>query len=110
MRTKTTIRLDSLKATGKCGRADSPLGSPARHSRTEIGSHRPYFFVLSTTLLWIVLLSGCAVGPNYHRPKLNVPSEYRGAEGAADQASIADLPWWEVFRDEQLKHLVQTAL
>jgi multidrug efflux system outer membrane protein len=41
---------------------------------------------------------------------LNVPSEYRGAEGAADQASIADLPWWEVFKDEQLKHLVQIAL
>jgi len=68
----------------------------------------------SSTLLLLgflsVLLPGCAVGPNYQRPKLNVPGVYRGAEGAAERASIADLPWWEAFKDEQLKHLVQTAL
>jgi multidrug efflux system outer membrane protein len=28
----------------------------------------------------------------------------------AQEASIADLPWWEVFKDEQLRSLVQTAL
>jgi outer membrane protein, multidrug efflux system len=56
------------------------------------------------------LLSSCAVGPNYERPKVNVPTEYRGAEAVPQQASIADLPWWEVFKDEQLKHLVQTAV
>lgn len=56
------------------------------------------------------LLPGCAVGPNYQRPKVNVPTEYRSAEGAAQQASIADLPWWEVFKDDRLKNLVQTAL
>jgi multidrug efflux system outer membrane protein len=28
----------------------------------------------------------------------------------AQQASIADLPWWEVFKDEQLGRLMQTAL
>jgi multidrug efflux system outer membrane protein len=54
--------------------------------------------------------SGCAVGPNYNRPKVNTPSEYRGAEGGSLEASIADLPWWEVFKDEQLRSLVQTAL
>jgi outer membrane protein, multidrug efflux system len=57
-----------------------------------------------------MLLTSCAVGPNYQRPKVTVPTEYRGAEGATQQASIADLPWWEVFKDEQLKSLVQTAL
>lgn len=67
----------------------------------------------STSLLLLSVLSllpGCAVGPNYQRPKVNVPAEYRGAEGAAQQASIADLPWWEVFKDQRLKNLVQTAL
>jgi multidrug efflux system outer membrane protein len=39
-----------------------------------------------------------------------VPTEYRGTEGSAQQASLADLPWWEVFKDEQLRNLVQTAL
>jgi multidrug efflux system outer membrane protein len=57
-----------------------------------------------------MLLPGCAVGPNYQRPKVNAPAEFRGAEGASQQASIADLPWWDVFKDEQLKTLVQTAL
>ena len=57
-----------------------------------------------------LMLSGCAVGPNYARPKVNVPADFRGAEGAAQQASYADLPWWEVFKDEQLKALIKTAL
>jgi multidrug efflux system outer membrane protein len=41
---------------------------------------------------------------------VNFPGEYRGAEGAAQQASFADLPWWEVFKDERLKELIRTAL
>jgi outer membrane protein, multidrug efflux system len=62
--------------------------------------------LLSTTLFF----SGCAMGPNYVRPKVNVPADFRGAEGAAQQASYADLPWWEIFKDEQLKSLIDTAL
>jgi multidrug efflux system outer membrane protein len=58
----------------------------------------------------LFLLSSCAVGPNYQRPKVNIPTEYRDSRGAAQQESIADLPWWEVFKDERLKNLVQTAL
>ena len=58
----------------------------------------------------LMLLSGCLVGPNYERPKVNTPPAFRGAEGAAQQASFADLPWWEVFKDDQLKGLIKTAL
>ncbi len=58
----------------------------------------------------LLLLFGCAVGPNYQRPKVNIPTEYRDAGGSAQQASVADLPWWEVFKDEKLRNLVQTAL
>src|SRR5277367_6756717 len=67
---------------------------------------------LSLVLSWALtmLLTGCAVGPNYQRPKVNAPAEFRCAEGASQQASIADLPWWDVFKDQQLKSLVQTAL
>ena len=61
-------------------------------------------------LLLAILATGCRVGPNYQRPKVNVPSAFRGAEAASQQASIADLPWWEVFKDERLKGLVKTAL
>ncbi|MBV8865862.1 MAG: efflux transporter outer membrane subunit [Acidobacteriaceae bacterium] len=61
-------------------------------------------------LLLLLLLSGCLVGPNYQRPKVDAPTAYRGAEGAVQQASFADLPWWEIFKDETLKGLVKTAL
>src|ERR1700732_4266597 len=72
---------------------------------------------LAALLLLVVILafaSGCAVGPNYKRPAVNVPPFYRGLapEEAAksDARSLADEKWWEIFQDEQLKELVKTAL
>jgi multidrug efflux system outer membrane protein len=56
------------------------------------------------------LFSGCAIGPNYKRPAVEAPAAFRGQEGAAERASLADLPWWEVFKDDTLKGLIQTAL
>lgn len=59
-------------------------------------------------------LSGCAVGPNYKRPSVNVPGTYRGAipQEATQPAaeSIGDQKWWEVFQDPQLQDLIRTAL
>ncbi|MGA8312406.1 MAG: efflux transporter outer membrane subunit [Terriglobales bacterium] len=72
---------------------------------------------LPARLLLLVTLGfacGCAVGPNYKRPAVNVPPDYRGVapqEAAkGDAKSLADEKWWEVFQDEQLKELVKTAL
>jgi len=60
--------------------------------------------------LWLVLfLAGCAVGPEYQRPPLSPPSAFR-SEGAGSTNSFADLPWWQVFHDETLHSLIQTAL
>jgi multidrug efflux system outer membrane protein len=58
------------------------------------------------------LLTGCTVGPNYHRPAVQVPTAFRAAEPTANTqpASLADMKWWEVFKDEQLQQLVRTAL
>jgi multidrug efflux system outer membrane protein len=55
------------------------------------------------------ILAGCAVGPNYHRPAVNAPSQFRFAENP-DTNSIADLPWWQVFQDPVLQGLIRTAL
>ena len=57
-----------------------------------------------------MFLSGCVVGPNYSKVKVNAPAVFRGAEATAQQASIADLPWWDVFKDADLKGLIQTSL
>jgi len=66
--------------------------------------------LLAMIFTLLLLVQGCALGPNYVRPKVNVPIEYHGAEASAQQASFADLPWWEIFKDERLKELIQTAL
>src|SRR5258705_1538772 len=64
--------------------------------------------------LVMLLLAGCAVGPNYKRPSVNVPGAYRGAmppeatQPAAE--SLGDQKWWEVFQDQQLQDLIHTAL
>jgi len=58
----------------------------------------------------VLVLPACLVGPNYNRPKVNAPPAFRGAQGAAEQASFADLPWWEVFRDQTLQGLIKTSL
>jgi multidrug efflux system outer membrane protein len=54
--------------------------------------------------------SACAVGPNYVRPEANPPEDYRGQVSPVEAASLADLPWWEVFEDEVLQGLVLEAL
>jgi multidrug efflux system outer membrane protein len=64
----------------------------------------------ASLLSGVLLLSGCAVGPNYTRPKVAPPAQFRGAEGQVQQASYADQPWWVVFQDDQLKALIDTAL
>ena len=58
------------------------------------------------------LLTGCAVGPNYSRPAVPVPASFRAPEPLppSQAASLADLKWFEVFKDEQLQRLVRTAL
>ena len=68
---------------------------------------------LITLAVIVSLLSGCTVGPKYRRPMVQPPTVYRGVpEPAAtpDAASLAELKWFEVFKDEQLQELVRTAL
>jgi multidrug efflux system outer membrane protein len=81
-----------------------------------------------------LLLTGCAVGPNYKRPTVNVPVTYRAStpdEASTDKpgatsstetqppqtdaaqnpsASLGDEKWWEVFQDKELQNLIRTAL
>jgi multidrug efflux system outer membrane protein len=60
----------------------------------------------------LAILSGCNVGPNYHKPAVTTPATFRAAPAAnnSDTQSIADQKWFEVFKDEQLQDLIRTAL
>jgi len=63
-------------------------------------------------LLTAFMYAGCAVGPNYRRPKIEVPTGFRAPEPLPpnEAASVADLKWFEVFNDPQLQDLIRTAL
>jgi len=56
----------------------------------------------------LILLSACAMGPDYKRPKVPAPDSFRMAE--VEGESIANLPWWELLRDAELQRLVRIAL
>lgn len=59
-----------------------------------------------------VMLAGCTVGPNYMRPRVAVPESFRAPAPLPESqgASLADLKWFEVFRDPQLDNLIKVAL
>jgi multidrug efflux system outer membrane protein len=58
----------------------------------------------------LLLASACAVGPKYQRPEVATPPAWRFEVGPQEAASIADLPWWQVFRDPELEALIREAL
>lgn len=62
----------------------------------------------------LMAATGCSVGPKYSKPMVPAPEAYRGAVAGEAQPlgmlSLGDQAWMEVFRDEQLQRLIQTAL
>jgi len=60
----------------------------------------------------IVLLAGCAVGPNYKRPAATVPTDYRAAMPAPNLpvSSLGNEKWWLVYQDPVLVQLIHAAL
>jgi multidrug efflux system outer membrane protein len=67
---------------------------------------RTIFFIVTAGVL-----AGCTVGPNYNRPAIAPPDAFRSTTTPSiDPASMADLKWFEVFKDEQLQELVRAAL
>jgi multidrug efflux system outer membrane protein len=62
----------------------------------------------------LLLLGGCAVGPDYKRPAVETPEQNRRAasdtNAPSTETSFADLGWWEVFKDPQLSAYLAEAL
>jgi len=59
------------------------------------------------------LLTGCMLGPDYQRPAVPAPVQYRSAEPQApgqEAVSLADVQWFALFQDERLQALIRTAL
>jgi NodT family efflux transporter outer membrane factor (OMF) lipoprotein len=60
-----------------------------------------------------LLVTGCAVGPDYHRPEVAAPESFLGRTAISQRLAVtrADLvSWWEGFNDPKLTKLVTAAL
>jgi multidrug efflux system outer membrane protein len=64
----------------------------------------------ASLVLLSLVLSACKVGPNYARPAMNPPPQYRFAADQTQAASLADAPWWQVFDDPVLQALIRDAI
>ncbi len=62
--------------------------------------------VMVLTLTFTLL--GCMVGPNYQRPREEVPPSWRFEEKEAED--LANTTWWKQFQDPVLDELIQVAL
>ncbi len=68
-------------------------------------------FLLLMMSLGTFIVGGCALGPDYERPPVAEPDSFRMQQGASlEEASLADLGWWELFEDENLQILIRKAL
>ena len=55
-----------------------------------------------------LMLGGCMVGPDYHRPQVPVPTQYKELPGWTQAEPAAEAPkgdWWTVFNDPLLNEL-----
>lgn len=60
--------------------------------------------------LCVALLSACAVGPDYQKPQMATPAQFKAAQGwtqASPSDAIARGAWWEIYNDSQLNQLVE---
>lgn len=54
------------------------------------------------------LIAGCTMGPDYQRPEVESPASWR--EPVVDGSSIANLNWWDLFKNEDLTRLITATL
>lgn len=71
--------------------------------------------LLALTLACALALTGCLVGPNYHRPSVDTPTAWKeqppdGWKTATPHDEIAKGNWWAVFGDPDLDNLESQAV
>ena len=60
------------------------------------------------TMMIIVSLTGCAMGPDFKKPVVETPNTFRFSD--SESKEVVNLKWWELFDDPVLYSLVATAL
>src|SRR5690606_39296128 len=73
-----------------------PLTFPARKAAAALAA--------------VLLLGGCAVGPDYRAPAVAVPAAWDGAGPATPAAAPRLAQWWERLGDPRLDALIAEAV
>ncbi|MGZ5082931.1 MAG: efflux transporter outer membrane subunit [Usitatibacter sp.] len=55
-------------------------------------------------------LAGCAIGPDYSRPAIDLPAAYPSGEAGAEAVPGVAEKWWTLYGDATLDELVASAL
>ncbi|QBR03230.1 efflux transporter outer membrane subunit [Paraburkholderia pallida] len=95
-----------MKTIQRPGRRNASLDHPRKSAPTA-----PYLRAAGRLfpLAFVLLASGCMVGPDYHRPQVAVPTQWKElpgwtqAEPAAAESPKGD--WWTAFQDPLLDEL-----
>lgn len=67
--------------------------------------------LLALAAIVAILNSGCAVGPNYHRPETSTPAHWsEPLAGGETNSTAAVVMWWKTFNDPELDSLVDRAV
>jgi NodT family efflux transporter outer membrane factor (OMF) lipoprotein len=64
----------------------------------------------ATALLLATALAGCGVGPDYHRPALDVPAAFDAAAGPPKALPPVEAAWWRGFGAPELDRLIEAAM
>ena len=66
---------------------------------------------LIVAVLFLILLVGCAVGPDYREPKLAMPASWQEAQQKGVEIRPVEMArWWTTFNDPLLNSLVERAV
>src|SRR5690606_12877437 len=87
----------------------SPQGGRAAQRSRSGGNEGAGMKAVSIGAVSALVLTGCALGPDYHRPELDLPADYGPA--ATDQSAPTIPPdWWTLYGDATLNRLVEQGL
>lgn len=62
---------------------------------------------------WLILCSGltaCTLGPDYHRPRFDLPTQWDSSKVPPMEAQAQWADWWTRYKDPTLDALIQRAL
>ncbi len=62
------------------------------------------------SLIAVALMTACKVGPNYKRPDVAAPPQYRAGESPPATPSFGEFKWFDIFQDDVLRGLIKEAL